>query len=374
MKLCLVCHKYAVPLDDPCCFPLGFMYVSAMLKRMGHEVKVLNYNLWDFDFEEETQGQDRVCFTGFEEFFPCIRRDAAICRDRGIPTILGGALATFLPLDMLQFVDTVVIGEAERVLEEALTTRGIVQGLPPDLHALPLPDYEGFGIDEYHIRHGQVYMGILTSRGCPNHCTFCAQTCKFQYRKLQNVFDEIDLYRKRYGCRRFIFNDNTLNVDRNRFLALCRGMKDRGTWGAAIRADIWDEEMTIEAKAGGCGYVIVGIESFNQARLDRMRKRIRVEQITATLDLLQAHGIEYSGNVLVGFDEDSYADVADEVHSIPPQYNVFPVMVQPFIGTQDAKTRKLTREEFGFLSEAFRDYIEQKGKYLYPELPAGGVQ
>lgn len=374
MKICLVCHKYEVPLDDPCCYPLGFMYISAMLKRLGHEVKVLNYNLWDFDLEQEIDGQDRVCFTGFEEFLPYIRRDAALCREHGIQTILGGALATFLPLDMLQYVDTVVIGEAERVLDEALHTEGIVQGLAPRLQDLPIPDYEGFGIEEYNLRHGHVYMGILTSRGCPNHCTFCAHTCRFQYRPLRDVFREIDFYHERYGCRRIIFNDNTLNVDRNRFLALCMGMKDRATWGAAIRADIWDEEMTLAAKEGGCGYLIVGVESFNQARLDRMRKRIQVEQITRTLDLLQAHGIAYSGNVLVGFDEDSYSDVSAEVQSIPPQYtNVFPVMVQPFIGTQDAKTRALTMEEFRYLSGVFRDYIEQKGRYLYPELPEGGV-
>ena len=374
MKICLVCHKYAVPLDDPCCYPLGFMSVSAMLKRMGHEVKVLNYNLWDYDFEQEIEGQDRVCFTGFEEFFPLIKRDAAICRERGIVTILGGALATFLPLDMLQYVDTVVIGEAERVLDEALTTKGIVQGHAPDLHALPFPDYEGFGIEEYHLRHGYPYMGVLTSRGCPHHCTFCAQTCKFQFRKLQDVFDEIDLYHRLYGCRQIIFNDNTINVDRRRFLSLCQGMKGRGTWGAAIRADVWDEEMTRAAKDGGCGYVIVGVESFNQARLDRMRKGVKVEQITRTLDLLSKWDIQYSGNVLVGFDEDSYGDVAEEVHAIPPQYNVFPAMVQPFIGTQDAKTRKITEVEYEFLSGAFRQYIEQKGKYLYPELPAGGLQ
>ena len=379
MKICLVLHKYAVPLDDPCCYPLGFMYVSAMLKRMGHEVKVLNYNLFDYDLEKEIKGQDLVGFTGFEEFFPYIVRDATICREHGIRTILGGALATFLPEVMLKHVDVVVSGEAENQLQYPLKdfNPGYVWASrePPDLHSLPLPDYEGFGIDEYHLRHGYPYMGVLTTRGCPHHCTFCAQTCRFQYRPLKDVFDEIYFYYERYGCKRIIFNDNTINVERNRFLALCRGLKERGiTWGAAIRADIWDEEMTRGAKESGCGYVIVGVESFDQARLDRMRKKVTVEQIVRTLDLLKAYDIVYSGNILTGFDDDTYHDVVMEVQAIPPQYNVFPVLVQPFVGTKDGNNRKLTIEEFYFLSESFREYIEQKGKYLYPELPTGGVQ
>ena len=377
MKICLVCHKYAVPLDDPCCYPLGFMYVSAMLKKLGHEVKVLNYNLFEYDLEREIEGQDRVLFTGFEEFLLYIVRDAAICKGKGIRTILGGALATFLPNQMIKCVDVVVEGESEEVLQLALDVQGnvTVSGEPPDLSTLPLPDYEGFGIEEYHLRHGYPYMGVLTTRGCPHHCTFCAQTCRFQYRKLADVFAEIDHYHERYGCRRIIFNDNTINVERNRFLALCRGMKEGATWGAAIRADVWDEEMAAEAKAGGCGYVIVGIESFNQARLNRMRKKVKVEQITRTLDLLEKYDIKYSGNVLVGFDEDTYDDVTREVLSIPEKYNhyVFPVLVQPFIGTLDAKTRKLTPREYTHLWNVFREYVEARGKYLYPEL-AGGEQ
>ena len=32
MRIVLICHKYGVSIDDPCCYPLGFMYISAVLK------------------------------------------------------------------------------------------------------------------------------------------------------------------------------------------------------------------------------------------------------------------------------------------------------------------------------------------------------
>jgi len=360
MKICLICHKYAVPLDDPCCYPLGFMYASAVLKSLGYAVKVLNYNLWDYDLKEEIKGHDLVGFTGFEEFLPYIKRDAAICKEMGIKTILGGALATFKPEEMGKHVDDVIEGEVERAM-----------GLRLDF----LPDYDGFGIEEYHKRHSVKYMGVLTSRGCPFHCTFCAQTCSFSYRPIKHVFDEIDIYVAKYRTEAIIFNDNTFNLKKDRFMALCTGMKERKLrWGAAIRVEPLDEEMAKAAKEGGCQGFVVGIESFNQARLDMMNKQVTVEQIERCLDMLNHYRINYSGNILVGFENDTYEDVEREIHSVPARFNVFPVMVQPFIGTKNGYTRKLDKEQFNYFSGVFKEYVESRGKYLYPALPDGGVQ
>lgn len=356
MKICLVCHKYAVPLEDPCCYPLGAMYASSMLKYLGHEVKVLNYNLWDYDLGKEINGQDLVGFTGFEEFLPYIKRDATLCKEIGIRTILGGALATFKHDEMSKYVDTVIIGEFDRGL---------------DLY----PDYEGFGIEEYHRRHSARYMGVLTSRGCPFHCTFCAQTCQFGFRNLKHVFAEIDMYVAKYRIDTIVFNDNTLNLSKGRFMELCAGMKERKLrWGAAIRVVPWDEEMTHAAKESGCVGLVVGVESFNQARLDMMNKQVTVKQIIDCLDLLNKHKINYSGNILVGFENDTYEDITTEVHSVLERFKVFPVMVQPFIGTKNGHTRKIDKGQFDYLSGAFRQYVESCGKYLYPALPEGGIQ
>jgi len=362
MKICLVCHKYAVPLDDPCCYPLGMMYVSTVLKSVGHSVKVLNYNLWDYDLKEEIKGQDLVGFTGFEEFFPYIKRDAAICKEMGINTILGGALATFKTDEMAKYIDRIIVGEFDR------------EGLNSALCGW-YPDYESFGIEEYHKRHSHRYMGVLTSRGCPYHCTFCAQTCKFQLRTIQNVLDEIDCYITKYDIETIIFNDNTFNLNKDRFIAICAGMKERKLrWGAAIRVVPWDEEMAKAAKESGCEYLVVGVESFNQVRLDMMNKQVTVDQITRCLDILNHYKIGYSGNILVGFENDTFQDITNEVSSIPSRFKVFPTLVQPFIGTKNGHTRKLDKEQVDFLTNTFKEYVESCGKYLYPAIPEGGLQ
>ncbi len=366
MKITLVVYKYGVPLADPCCYPIGALYISAGLKKLGHEVKVLNFNLWDYDFTEEIKGQDAVLFTGYDEFLPFIRRDSQISRENGVKTCIGGALATFRTQEMADIVDTVVVGEGDEVLSEALSSTGIVWGRKPDLSRVPWPDYDGFGIDEYHRRHSIRYMGVLTSRGCPYSCQFCAQTCRFQYRDLGAVFSEIDHYKAIYGIDLLIVNDNTLNVRKDRFMAFCEGMKGRRlAWSAAIRTDNFDEEMANAAKMSRANYFVVGVESFTQARLDKMGKKATVADNIRTLDLLHKYQIPYHGNILLGFDWDVPGHITREVSSIPSGYNVFPALLQPFIGIK-AKPG-VFGEERDMWSKRFREYAESKGMSMYPE-------
>lgn len=367
MKTCFVIHKYGIPIEDPCVYPLGPMYISAALKDQGHEVKVLNYNLFEYDFLKEIQDQDAVLFTGFEEFKPLIIRDAERCSSLGIHTVLGGALATFFPTEMIKYVDTVVVGEGEGVVGESLTKSGILIGYPPDLSLIPLPDYEGFGISEHHLRHTKRYMGVLTSRGCPFRCTFCSQTCKFQMRDLSSVLEEVDKYIADYQVELIIFNDNTLNINKNRFMRICSEMNKRNIgWGASLRADLFDDEMAFASKNSGCQYVIVGIESFRQDRLNYLQKDITVEQITNTLDLLHKYDIDYHGNVLVGFNDQPLQDINYELSLIPDKYKAMPCLVYPFAGTGEGVKRGITKEQVRGYEGVFKEYIESKGKYMYP--------
>lgn len=350
-KIVLINHKYNIPIDDPCIYPLGFMYVSTFLKSVGNEVKVLNYNLWDYDFEKEIQGYDIAGFTGFEEFKGGILADEKVCIKNGLKTMVGGALSTFNAIP--EFKGLRVIGE--------------LPGPFVDFYNNNYPDYDGFGIDEYHKRHNVRYMGVLTTLGCPYECTFCAQTCVFRMRDLASVFNEIDYYIAKYKCELIVFNDNTLNINKKRFLKICEGMKERGVqWSAAIRCAPFDEEMVTAAKESGCKGFVVGVESFDQKNLDKMNKKIKVRQIIRTLDLLEKHNVNYYGNALVGFDGETVTDIFQGLSLIPSKYKIFPVLVQPFVGTKDGRERSITKDEYGKLNNTFNSYIEKAGKYCYP--------
>lgn len=370
MNITLISHKYGVSVHDPCCYPLGFLYISAVLKKAGHTVKILNYNLWDYDLRKELAGQDIAMFTGFEEFLPLIQKDSAICKELGVKTVVGGALATFKPELMAEYCDLVLKGEAEATIIDVLSKKGVIDCGIVNLDKVPFPDYEGFGIEEYNKRHSLKYMGVLTSRGCPHKCTFCSHTCNFQYRKLDDVFSEIDLYRENYGVELIVFNDNTFNTNKNRVIKISQGMESRGIkWSAAFRLDILDNEMCRVMKSSCLG-VIVGVESFNQQTLDAMQKRISVEQIVDGLNLLHKHNIPYYGNVLFGWGGQTSDDIRNDLSIIPGKYNLFPALVRPFIGTTSGKT-SLSGDEWLFWDRAFKENVASRGKYCYPDL--GGI-
>lgn len=370
MNIAIIVYQYGVPITDPCFEPLGILSISSVLKQAGHSVKILNYNLWPYDFEEEIKGQDAVLFTGGEEFLDRIKRDAAICREHGIKTVIGGMLATFRTKEMSEIVDSVVVGEGELAVQKTLESSGIMWGARPDLSALPYPDHDGFGIEEYQKRHPIRYIGVLTSRGCPFSCSFCVQICRYQCRNLDDVFTEIDHYKAKYRIEMAVICDNTLNVRKDRFLAFCEGMRGRVLgWSAAIRTDRFDEEMAIAAKNSGAQYFVVGVESFSQDRLDRMGKRTTVSDNVRTLDLLHKYRIAYHGNLLLGFDWDAQGHITRELSTIPGNYNVFPCLLQPFIGI---KARPgIFGEERDLWAKRFREYAEGRGMNIYPAAEVG---
>jgi hypothetical protein len=99
-----------------------------------------------------------------------------------------------------------------------------------------------------------------------------------------------------------------------------------------------------------------------------MNKRIKVEEIEKTLDLLHKYQIDYHGNILLGFEDESAEDIISEICGVPKGYKLFPTMVQPFVGTKNGKTRKIDQKTYKSFDTFFRDYIVRQGKYCYPEL------
>lgn len=340
--------KYAVPLDDPCCYPLGFMYVSAILKASGVPVKVCNNNLHSYSIENELEGVKEVWLTGWDSFLKENLNVAKVCRDRGIKTRIGGAIATYTPERVRDHIDYIFTGE---------------WSIFSDLNSEPWPDYEGFGIEEYHRRHPYRYMGILTARGCPYSCTFCRSICKYRTRDLTLVENEIDYYISHHRIEVLVVNDNTLNVSKDRFKAFCKMMLGKGlSWSCAMRLDNVDDEMMSLAKRSGLIYSVVGVESFLQERLDMMNKRLTVEQVERGLELFEKYDIKYHGNILFGFQGETEDDIDREFEIMKQKrYNVMPAYLQNFEGVRAKGVTHRHR------NDEFLDYVHSKGYYTYPE-------
>ena len=81
-------------------------------------------------------------------------------------------------------------------------------------------------VDEAEKELKNVMSTIITSRGCPYQCSFCAsQNTGYRFRSAENVLKEIKQVKKRYGVKNFYFIDDTINVNKARLIALCNKLK-----------------------------------------------------------------------------------------------------------------------------------------------------
>ncbi len=225
--------------------------------------------------------------------------------------ICGGHHPSALPEQMLGIgYDQVVIGQGENSLIAIVDgdTRPIIQGyINPYalIDELPFPDYTGLSWS------GAMGMPIISSRGCVERCTFCASTAfwghKWRMRSPENVLDEI----MGMGLKRFMFEDDSMTVNRKRTLAICEGLKGKGySWQCNSRAEtLVDEELCRALKDAGCETVWCGIESLSQKSLDRCGKNTTVEKMLAGIEMADKVGLNVMAQFIVGLPDDTEDDI-----------------------------------------------------------------
>ena len=183
-----------------------------------------------------------------------------------IPIVIGGIHATIFADEILKqypFIDFVIKGEGEYTFLElvrridsgqsiadidglAYRQSGEVKVNPKqsfisDLDALPPPDYDLIDVSEYSFDTSEWYspkglpigqpFPILSSRSCPNRCTFCSMWLvhgpKFRARSAKHVVDEIEMLYNKYGVKFFEFMDDNLTFNKTRILDICNDIIGR---------------------------------------------------------------------------------------------------------------------------------------------------
>lgn len=145
-------------------------------------------------------------YPGVQEAIDLVRR-----RFGRVPVVLGGIYATLCTehARARSGADLVIAGPAEAALLPALAgILGLTGPIPPqasDPEPLPFPAFD--------LLRDRTWLPVLTSRGCPMRCTFCASALLspgFRQRPPASVLAEIGESRSRFGTRHFAFYDDAL--------------------------------------------------------------------------------------------------------------------------------------------------------------------
>jgi radical SAM superfamily enzyme YgiQ (UPF0313 family) len=169
-------------------------------------------------------------------------------------------------------------------------------------------------IRNYFLNHSFYPMvQILTSRGCPNLCTFCSwpETLMGRHvrtRSEQNVVDEFEFIARNLPEVKEVFiEDDSFTLSKRRVVAICEELRKRNLgipWSCQSRATL-DYETMKTMKIAGCRLLDVGYESGSDEVLKEIRKELSTDQLEKfTLNARRAH-LKVLADFVIGFPGES---------------------------------------------------------------------
>jgi anaerobic magnesium-protoporphyrin IX monomethyl ester cyclase len=194
------------------------------------------------------------------------------------------------------------------------------RALLKDLDSLPPAAWDLVDIERYRAfwrrRHGYFSLNLVTTRGCPYLCNWCAKPVygnTYHMRSPDSVVDEMRLLSQRYAPDHLWFCDDIFGL-KPRWLG---PFSERvAAEGLAIpflcqtRADLTHNESYVRAlRRAGCAEAWLGVESGAQAVLDAMDKGITLEDIRGAARNLRAAGIRIGFFLQFGYPEEGWPEV-----------------------------------------------------------------
>ncbi|HTO13583.1 MAG TPA: hopanoid C-3 methylase HpnR [Candidatus Binatia bacterium] len=360
--------------------PLGLERVAAAVRAAGHEVRLLDLQVFPQDeyLRELADWQPRA--VGFSLNYlanvPEVIDLAKATRRRRPDTFVfvGGHSASFIAEELLAHgagaIDCVVRGEGEviapRVLE-AIGDRGLerLPGVVTERGAGPSPtllddlDLHPPARDLSRRRH-RYFLGVLDpcasaelTRGCPWDCSFCSAWTFYgrSYRKSSPEAAAEDLARIR--------EPNVFLVDDVAFIHAEDGFaigkelerrKIRKRYYLETRCDVLLKNQDVFAywRQLGLFYMFLGVEALDAEALKLHRKRVSTDANMEALEVARRLGLAVAINIIAdpGWDEARFAAVRDWALTVPEIVHL--TVATPYPGTETWLTepRELTSHDY----------------------------
>lgn len=386
--------------------PTDLMYLAAIAENMDCECRIIDYTFGhrSLDNFRNDLEEFKPDFLLLSVTMPTLTSDLQTCSlaKECLPKIVTIAKgAPFLKdniniLERFPDLDIIISGETEGSFKEILSgmplqsIKGIAWQSPKgainnegrqfidNLDLLPFPARHLIENCRYrNPYHGRVQAVIKVSRGCPHNCFFCLASAvsgtKVRLRSHKNIIEEIRLCVVRYKIKDFLFFSDTFNLDKSWVMQFCRAISDSGlqfNWMANARADCLDLETAKAMRQAGCTLISVGVESGNEAMLQKIGKGISTNQIEKAFHLLNKAGLKTQAYYIIGFPWESRKTVEETIRfslTLPCDFAMFYTAVA-FPGTRFFDyARENGLFEGSNIDELYRDayyYPTVKSHYL----------
>ena len=329
------------PTDDliviPPLPPMDLLYLASVAREQGYLPTVKDYSFYSQTLEDFTNDISEIKprYVVVNAATPTLESDLEVLRiakevlGDEVITVAKGAHFNFLAREVMQdhdFIDIVMCGESELTFGEILKEKPLseIQGIcfrqefeiiqtpkrpfNDNLDSLPYPARDLIDNSLYtRPDNGKVQAVIKVSRGCPYHCFFCLATplsgAVVRKRSPENILGEIRECVEKYGIKNFVFWSDIFNLEKGWTRELCQKIIDSKlniTFSTNTRADSADVETIKLMKKAGCRLVSIGIESGCQQMLDKMGKKITLEQVRKTVAAFKREHIQIYAYYVIG--------------------------------------------------------------------------
>jgi radical SAM superfamily enzyme YgiQ (UPF0313 family) len=341
MKICLVTSpRFNCKPTHKTMAPGGLACLAAVARQAGHEVFSVCGILTGIPrlVAEKVSGRQPdvvgISTTTIDRFagIETIRQIRQACPRAFI--VAGGSHFSNTAADALTVVkelDAVVVGEGEETFIELLESFpgrggfGAIRGLAwrygdgqvvcnepravmEDINHLPMPAWDLFDIGhyDYHTIHSELnpVHGMMTSRGCPQSCVFCANSLnkKMRFLDVSRAVDELQWLHKTYGVKAMDIRDDNFLTRPSHAEAICQELLRRDcrfAWSCRARPANLDPEMLKLMKRSGCKAISFGVESGSDGVLAAMRKGTTTAQIRQAMEIVAQVGFDQVGIFLI---------------------------------------------------------------------------
>jgi anaerobic magnesium-protoporphyrin IX monomethyl ester cyclase len=321
-------------------------YLAAIFADAGHEVVVTRD-------DKPVDGDLALVLTSLVDYRH-EREWAIAARARGLQVGFFGTPATHLPDLFADAGDFVISGEPEAAaisLAKGEELRGVVPSPAiNDLDSLPFPRWDLVKAKRFgHASHRGLgltrVVPMLTSRSCPEHCTYCPHriTASFRQRSVDSVIAEMTELCGLRARPHIKIRDPLFTLDRNRCFEISEEIIARGlqlTFECETRMDDLDENLVRAMYAAGLREISFGVESPDPLVLKTVARRyIPPEHMRRIVNLCWELGIVTTAFYVIGFPQETEERIEDTIRfacELDTTYANFKILT-PYPGTPQFK-------------------------------------
>ena len=347
--------------------PLATLITASLLRDAGYEVSLFDAMLstGEEEFERLLTANSPSVVGLLEDNFNFLTkmctthmraaafRMIAAARAHGCRVAVNGSDATDQPeLYLAAGADAIIAGETERTFLELITAwtsdgrhvplsgiPGLIlprtggedasSPVPPlrtpprpfveDLDALPLPAWDLVDVETYrrtwNSAHGRLSWNMVTTRGCPYHCNWCAKPLygvRYAQRSPASVAEELRLLKESVAPDHIWFADDIFGLTPTWIESYGEEVVKRGAmipFTMQSRIDLMKPSAVAALAAAGAEEVWMGVESGSQQILNAMEKGTRIAQVRDATRLLRAHEIRASWFLQLGYPGEEFSEI-----------------------------------------------------------------